>query len=162
MKQLTLILVCAASLFISCKKEYHIHPGGLNPEKLLVSNVWQVQKLTSSQGNTLWHYVRGGQDNNFNYDGDYLDFEADGTGTYSAGALYDITWEFTNADKSELTYVIRNYANGQPADGIDLTVKMENVHLAPDSFKYAEIYTNENGVSAVSSVYRTPYINKTK
>lgn len=148
-------------LFISCKKEHYHHPDHKNADELLTANEWIIEEITSSQSNELLYYKRGGQNNNVDFSLNALTFHAGGTGNYTDGSnMYDINWQFTNSDKTELSYFIHDYANGAPAPGLSMEVKLENVHLTKSSFKYAEIYTNENGVAAVSSVHRIPAENK--
>jgi hypothetical protein len=148
-------------ILISCKKEHYHHPNHKNSEKLLTANDWIIEEITSSQSNELLYYKRGGQDNNVDFTHNSITFDENGTGNYTDGSnLYNITWQFTNSDKTELSYFIQDYANGSPAPGLSMEVKLENVYLSHTSFKYAEIYTNENGVSAVSSVHRIPAENK--
>lgn len=109
------------------------------------------------QNNFITRYDRGSQDNNWNYDNDYLKFEKNGSGTYTAGDdVYNISWQFANTDKTEITYTLHDYANGQPTPGTDLDIKLENVFISENSFRYAELYTNENGTITICSVYREP------
>lgn len=156
MKKLLAVLLISA-LFIACKKDGHHPPGKNQPtrDSLLVSNVWQIQKIHVLQNNVVLFYERGGQNNDYNYDNDFLKFEKNGTGTYTAGStVYNITWHFDNVGRTELTYLLHEYANGQPSPGIDLEIKLENIFLSESSFRYAELYTNENGTETISSVYR--------
>lgn len=157
MKQL-FVLLCLSTFIISCKKDSDDPPQtAISRDSILVSRIWQMQKIHVLQNNTLLFYQRGGQNNSWNYDNDYLKFEKDGSGTYTAGSdVYDITWQFDNSDKTEISYTLHDYANGHPEDGIDLEIKLENVYLSETSFRYAELYTNENGTHAICSVYREP------
>lgn len=158
MKQI-FALILISSLIISCKKNNEEPPPQvpITRDSMLISNVWQIQHIHVLQNSTIYKYDRDGQNNTYNYNNDYIKFERDGTGSYSAGNdYYQITWQFDNSDKTELTYTIYNYANGQPQDGINLDVKLENVFLSETSFRYAEIYTNLNGANTVCSVYREP------
>lgn len=155
MKKLFALLVLSATL-LGCRKDSPFNPDSYKPEKLIVNKQWQIQKITSAQSNTLFYYERGGQ-SNWDYSQNLLLFKPDGTGEYTDGSnLYEITWEFTNSAKDELSYVIEDYANGQPAPGLSMEVELENINVTATSLKYAEIYTNENGSPAVSSVHRIP------
>ena len=156
MKSLFAVLLISA-FFIACKKDGDHPPSKNEPtrDSLLVSNVWQIQKIHVLQNNVVLFYERGGQNNDYNYDNDYLKFEKDGTGTYTAGGnVYNITWQFDNVSRTELTYLLHDYANGQPWPGVDLEIKLENIFLSESSFRYAELYTNENGTETICSVYR--------
>lgn len=157
MKQVFFALLLGVA-FVSCKKDYPYNPHGQeNRDNLIAKNVWQIQHIYTVQNNVEFIYERGGQNNTFNYDNDYLSFEKNGTGTYEAGNdQYVIAWQWDNTSKTELTFTIHDYANGQPAQGIDLIVKLENIYLSETSFRYAEIYTNQNGTNTVGSVYRQP------
>ena len=151
MKQIIFALLLGVA-FVSCKKDFPNNPHGReNRDNLIAKNVWQIQQIYTVQNNVEFFYERGGQNNTFNYDNDYLSFEKNGTGTYEAGSdQYNINWQWDNTDKTELSFTIHDYANGQPAQGIDLVVKLENVYLSETSFRYAEIYTNENGGCSVA------------
>ena len=153
-------LLLLGSIVSSCNKHLPDFPKvEVSRDSLIVSNTWQIRHIYSVQNNTVFFYERGGQNNTWNYDNDFLEFEKDGTGTYTAGSSnYNITWQFDNADKTELSYTIYDYANEQPNVGLNHNAKLENVFLSFTSFRYAEIYTNENGTHTVSSVYREPKI----
>src|ERR1700755_3059964 len=141
MKQLIFIFFCSFALF-SCKKDTSTPPPAteISRDSLLVSNIWQGPHIRVLQNNTMISYDRGGSDNTFNYDHDYLEFKKDGTGTYSAGNdVYNISWRFDNAAKTEMSYTLFDYADGAPHDGINLELKLENVFLSENSFRYAEI-----------------------
>jgi hypothetical protein len=153
-------LILLGTALISCNKHLPDFPQvEVSRDSLIVSNTWQIKHIYSVQNNVVFFYERGGQDNTWNFDNDFLKFNKGGTGTYKTGSThYDITWQFDNDDKTELSYVIYNYANGQPSTGLNHSVKLENVFLSYTSFRYSEIYTNENGTHTVSSVYREPKI----
>jgi hypothetical protein len=151
-------LILLSSIIISCKKDNDDPPESvISRDSILVSRVWQIKHIRVLQNNFIIRYDRGGQDNNWNYDNDYFKFEKNGTGSYTAGNdVYDISWQFDNSDKTELSYTIHDYSNGQPAEGFDLDVKLENVFISENSLRYAELYTNDNGTNTISSVYREP------
>ena len=158
MKQI-LCLILLSALVISCKKDSNDPPEVvISRDSLLVSNAWQMQQITFVQNDgTVLFYERGGQNNTWNYDNDYLKFEKNGTGSYNAGTQqFELTWQFDNSDKTELSYTIHNYANGGPQQGSNLDIKLENVYLSESSFRYAELYSNENGTQTISSVSREP------
>ena len=154
MKRFLTLYLLVALLSVSCKKDSPSPPAKTN-EDLLVDIIWKTEQITSAQENAFIYYKRGGSNNTFNYDNYDLKFNKDGTGKYTTGdIIYDITWEFTNVGDSELTYIIHNYANGSPENGINLEVRLENIYLNETTFKYAELYTNNNGKSVISSVIR--------
>lgn len=158
MKQI-LGLILISLLLISCKKNNEEPPPQvpITRDSMLISNVWQIKHIHVLQNSTVYKYERGSQNNTYNYNNDYIEFEKNGAGKYTAGNdIYDITWQFNNSEKTELTYTIYDYANGLPQEGNNLDVKLENVFLSETSFRYAEIYTNLNGANAVCSVYREP------
>jgi hypothetical protein len=161
MKQI-LGLILLTSLVVSCKKDANDPPEVIiSRDSLLVSNTWQMQQINVVQNDgTVLFYKRGGQNNSWNYDDDYLKFERNGTGIYNAGTQqYEITWQFDNSDKTELSYTIHNYSNGGPQENSSLDIKLENVYLSESSFRYAELYTNENGTQTICSVYREPKLS---
>ena len=157
MKQLfTLILL--ASLFTSCKKDSDPPPEVvISRDSLLVSHAWQVQQINEIQGSMRISYVRGSQNNSWNYDEDFWKFEKNGTGIYHTSTHeYDISWQFDNVDKTELSYTLHDYANGGPQEGVDLQIKFENIYLSSTNFRFTELYTNLNGSHTISSVYCEP------
>ena len=125
MKSLFAALMIFA-LFTACKKDRDYPPAKNEPtrDSLLVSNIWQIQKIHVLQNNVVLFYERGGQNNDYNYDNDFLKFEKNGTGTYTAGSdVYNITWHFDNTARTEFKegagyrYVIgRVIIYAEPAD----------------------------------------------
>lgn len=156
MKKYFLLLLVVSLSLLSCTKELE------TPEKditeLLVGVSWKIHELTFVQNNTLFYYLRGGQNNTANYfDGDVLKFNDDQTGTYSTGAVtYEISWEFKSEDKKALSYIIFDYDKGAPKTGVNTEVRLENISLTENKFRYAEIYTNSEQKSTISSVTRIP------
>lgn len=148
--------ILSSVIVLSCTREFP-QPPERDIMTLLTQSVWRIEQTYSIQNNTVFFYKRGGQNNTFNYDSDFLEFERDGTGTYTAGNnSYVIDWTFDNSAKTEISYTIHDYANGQPAQGEELDVKLENVVVTFNSFRYAEIYTNIGGTHSVGSTYREP------
>lgn len=150
------LCISISALFLACTREFP-QPPERDTITLLTQSLWRIDQSYSVQNNTVFFYKRGGQNNTFNYDNDFLKFEKDGTGTYSAGNnTYEIDWQFATSAKTELSFTIHNYANGQPSQGDDLLVRLENLVVTFNSLRYAEIYKNKNGTNSVGSVYREP------
>ena len=152
---LTLAAIFAIVIsFFACDKDVNERPN-LDRTYLLTSSAWQIKHIRVVQTGQDFVYDRGGSNNTFDFTNDYLEFQKDGSGTYWAGNdQYEISWQFDNSEKSELTYTIYNYADGHPQPGTDHLVKLENVFLSETSFRYAELYTNNNGSHSAASVYR--------
>ena len=97
-------------------------------------------------------YKRGGSTNTNNYDDDKITFLANGTGTYSPtpAQTLNITWEFTNSEKTKMDIIITFSAS------IILTLKCSEVELSDNRFFCVSHYTNPSSQPVLSSVYRTP------
>ncbi|MBL7699008.1 MAG: hypothetical protein JNK79_12665 [Chitinophagaceae bacterium] len=153
MKQILLSFLAISFLFIACNKDDDEpqQPQVKDRMELLTSVAWQIDHLYQVQGGQKAYYDRGGSNNTYNYGSDLLKFNTDGSGTYttSAGNSYTIEWQFDNAGKTEISYTINGFPNGS------LDIKLENVFLDENNFRYAEMYTN-NGLHTGGSVYRTP------
>lgn len=106
--------------------------------------------LNQSQGGNKAFYDRGGSNNTHDYGNDLLQFNTNGSGTYttSAGDSYTIAWQFDNGEKTELSYTISDF-NG------NLTIKLENILLDENNFRYSEMYGTGNNYSG-GSIYRIP------
>lgn len=121
-------------------------------EEYLTAKSWLVDELTYLQNNTVTNYKRSSGSPAFK--NDRLLFKTDGTGVYTNtySQNFDITWQFTDVEKSKISMVIKNYSGGGAA-ATNTTVKMENVNVKENSFKYTEIYAT-GSVNTMSSVYR--------
>src|SRR5688572_4799509 len=77
-------------------------------EELLTHHTWKMEELTQVENNAQIYYKRGGTTNTHNFDNDKITFLADGTGNYSPTPTqnFSITWEFTNASKTQMNIVI--------------------------------------------------------
>ena len=149
-------LILLSSVIISCKKDNNDPPESvISRDSILVSRIWQMEHIRVLQNNVITRYDRGSQNNTWNYDNDYLKFDKNGSGTYTAGNdVYDISWQFANSDKTEIEYTLHDYSNGQPSEGVDMEIKLENVFISENSLRYSELYTNDNGTNTICSVFR--------
>jgi hypothetical protein len=139
---------------VSCKK-------ALDPviekkvQDLLVNKNWNMDEITYVEDNTLFYYLRGGQNNTAHFDSNILLFKEDKNGIYIDGNVtYDITWQFVGNDYTKLNYTIYNYYKGAPKQGTNSVINLENVNLSESFFKYAEIYSHDSQKSIISSVKR--------
>ena len=151
LKSLAIALLFTTA-FIACKKDKEDPEPTPETDRtvLLTQNSWQIRHLNQSQGGDKWYYDRGGSNNTHDYGNDLLQFNTDGSGTYttSAGNSYTISWQFDNSDKTELTYTINGF-NG------NLAIKLENIFLDENNFRYSEMYGTGTNYSG-GSIYRIP------
>lgn len=153
MKHLTYSFLTLLILFIACKKD------DVDPEpppvkdrtELLTGSSWQIKHLNQAQSGQKTYYDRGGGNNTYDYDDDLLKFNTDGSGIYttSTGVNYNFTWQFDNTDKTELSYTLAGYGNGS------LAIKLENIFLDENNFRYSEMYMFGSSYSG-GSIYRMP------
>lgn len=156
MKRLLLFSAILTSISVfSCTKD-NTPVKTKSVEDYLVGKSWKIQEITFVQNNQLYYYLRGGSGNTASFPNDVLVFNADGTGTYTttAGDSFHTTWDFQDSEKSKINYTVYDYDAGAAKTGSNLVVRMENVNVSDSTLKYAEIYTNGNGNSIISSVER--------
>ena len=121
-------------------------------EVLLTHHTWKMEELTQVENNTQIYYKRGGTTNTHNFDNDKITFLADGTGNYSPTPAqnFNITWEFTNASKTQMNIVITFSAS------LVTTLKCTELQLTQDRFFCVTSYSNASAQPVLGSVYRTP------
>lgn len=148
-------ILMAALGFLSCSKDNTSAPTAPTVDSLLIGKTWKIQSITFVSNNILYYYTMGASGNTADFSKDAIVFNKDLTGSYTAGVnTYNITWQFTDAEKSKIKYTILNYDKGLPKSGVNLVVTWENVVLTTSTLKYAEIYTNSDGNSVISSAVR--------
>lgn len=108
---------------------------------------WQVQESRVIDGNNMFYYQRGGQENTINFDDDQYMFNADKTGIYFYnGQQYKFNWKFLDAEKTKMEMTILY--------PVPLIVNLENVSISASSFKYTRMQ-KVNGVNYVAVESRT-------
>ncbi len=124
-----------------------------DPAELLINKAWRVSELTFVSHDELFYYKRGGSRNTWDFTYDVITFNADGTGSYAnlKESTFQIKWQFMDEGKTKLRYTILDYDMGVKGSGVNLVVNWENVFLSPKTLHYAEIYTNSDGNSIISS-----------
>src|SRR5215471_18623405 len=65
---------------------------------ILTANSWKAKEDRALVGSTFLYYFRGGSNNTFNLDNEYITFNANNTGVYTAndGTQSTFTWNFTD------------------------------------------------------------------
>ncbi|MGN6293013.1 MAG: hypothetical protein ACTHMV_09745 [Chitinophagaceae bacterium] len=150
------VLIALSFASISCSKDEKEPqtptPTVKTPEEYLTAKTWLVDELTYLQSNTLTNYKRSSGSPAFR--NDKLTFKTDGTGKYNNtyNEQFDITWQFSDAEKSKINMVIKGYSNGGPA-ATNQSIILENVNVKESSLKYTEIYLTGT-LYTMSSVYR--------
>lgn len=149
-----LMALCIVTLSCSKDEDEPETPAPKTVEEYLTAKTWMVDELTYLQNNTLTNYKRSSGSPAYQYD--RLLFKTGGTGVYTNTykEQFDITWQFTDVEKSKVTMVIKNYYAGGPA-ATNQTIKLENVNVKDNSLKYSEIYAN-GSTQTMTSVYRIP------
>ena len=155
MKRTLLLSVVMSTLIMisSCSKD-HDEPSTQTktPEELLTQHVWKMEEITQVENNTQIFYKRGGNTNTNNFDNDKITFLTNGTGTYSPtpAQTLNLTWQFTNSEKTKMNIVITFSASTV------LTLKCSEVDLSDNRFFCVNNYTNTSSQPILASVYRTP------
>jgi len=150
-----LFLFIAFSLVISsCSKDNDEPPTTTTKttEELLTQHPWKMEEITQVENNTQIYYKRGGTTNTNNFDNDKITFLANGTGTYSPTPAQNLnlTWQFTNSEKTKMNIVITFSASTV------LTLKCSELDLSDNRFFCVNNYTNTSSQPVLASVYRTP------
>jgi len=124
----------------------------ISKEELLTHHTWKMQEITQAENNSQIYYKRGGVANTHNFDNDKITFLANGTGNYSPTPAqnFNITWSFTNAEKTQMNIVITFNSS------LINTLKCTELELEENRFFCVTSYTNENAQPVLGSVYRTP------
>ena len=106
--------------------------------QLITANSWKVQEIRGVEANTLLYYSRGGSNNTENFDIEYITFNANKTGTYfdGVGTTHPITWDFSNAELTKLTFVVQN-----PAPIPSQTVVYENLRYKNGALHFDQYWT---------------------
>lgn len=147
-------LICSLGillLFQSCTKD-DSDTVVATKEELLTNHTWKMEELTQVENNTQIYYKRGGTTNTHNFDNDKITFVVDGTGSYSPtpSQNFNITWEFTNASKTQMNIVITF------SPSLITTLKCTELEITEQRFFCVTNYTNASNQPVLGSVYRTP------
>ena len=111
-------------------------------ESTLTAVTWKVDESKVIDGNNMFSYKRGAQENTINFDNDYYKFSNDNTGVYSFnGHDYKFNWKYLDAEKARIEMVIL-----YPSP---LIVSLENVTLTATSLKYTRLQ-KVNGLNFVA------------
>jgi hypothetical protein len=143
----TVLLLCSLQFgFSSCKKETPIPV--MDTVLVLTSKEWKIDEIRFLQNDVPYFYKRGAAGNSANFDNEYIKFNSDFTGTYSADGLsYNITWSFKNGDKTKIEYTV--------LFSTPMLVNMENIIYNESYFKYSEYY-QKNNIYSLATVSRVP------
>lgn len=152
MKIAVLLSSALLSMFLlqSCSKDSD--DVGKSREVLLTQHTWKMEEITQVENNTQIYYKRGGSTNTNNFDNDKITFVTGGTGTYSPtpSETFNITWQFTNTEKTAMNIVI----SFTPT--LTTTLKCSELDLTENRFFCVTSFTNATGKPVLGSVYRTP------
>lgn len=123
--------------------------------QLLTATSWRVQEMRGVIGNSILYYVRGGVNNTENYDHEYITFRPDKSGVLfdAAGAMHQITWNFTNSKNTEITMVVQN-----PFPMASQTVVYENIRYKDRALHFDQYWTYNN-INSHAHLVRTPKAN---
>lgn len=139
MKFRTLILTLTSALLItfsfSCNKDEVSSPLTKSNEEILLSTPWKLQHIRGVNANQIINYKRGSNGNTENLDNESILFKQDKTGVYTAnnGNQHPFTWEFTNAEKSQIVWQV----NFTPA----VSITWDVYEFEENSLKYSEYFT---------------------
>lgn len=106
------LLVLATFLISGCSKDDNNDDNeqpALTAKQKLTAHTWQVEETYQNLTGTRIHYLRGGENTSgVNMGAIRLKFNADGTGTNTdvSGTTYNMTWNFTSAEESDLRLII--------------------------------------------------------
>jgi len=110
----------------------------------------RYSQVNTSGGGATYYYKRGVTGNISNLDNESVQFATNNTGTFTLGTtISPITWQFTNADKTDLQWVI-NYSPGNTQ-----TVNWNNVTITASALSYGEYYTATGGVGSIGIATQT-------
>ncbi len=119
----------------------------INSGSLLTSVNWQVDESRGMDGNNMFYYKRGGEENSINFDNDTYKFNTDNTGIYFYnGQEYKFNWNYENDEKTKIKMVIL-----YPSP---LIVNLENIVLTATIFKYTRLQ-KVNGINFMAIETRT-------
>jgi len=124
----------------------------ISKEEILTHHTWKIEELNQVENNAQIYYKRGGLSNTNNLDDDKITFLADGTGSYSptSSENYDITWEFTDATKTQMDIIITF------SPSLITTVKCMELDITERRFFCVANYLNASHQPVLGTVYRTP------
>jgi hypothetical protein len=121
-------------------------------EELLTEHTWKLEEITQVENNAQIYYKRGGESNTHNFDNDKLTFLTNGTGTYSPTPeqAFDITWRFTNVQKTVMDIVITF------SPSLITSLRCSKLELTRNSFSCITNFRNASNQPVRGTVYRTP------
>ncbi len=105
--------------------------------QILTSNTWIIQYIRSVTDNTIVYYTRGGSSTE-NFDAEYLLFNSNLTGTLvdPTGASHTMTWSWSNATNTQLTFITSN-----PSPEPSQTTIWDNLRMKGDSLLCDQYFT---------------------
>lgn len=117
---------------------------------ILTANPWKLLELRTNNAGTFDYYLRGGTSNTQDFTNEYMTFNSNNTGTYTAnnGTQTSFTWNFTDATNKKILWVINL--------GTPLTITWENILYDDGQLRYTEYYTFQNGGNVLSEGIRIP------
>ncbi len=141
-----LLLTC---IVISCSKDNGNTTTTKAPEEILTESIWRLDEIRFLQNNTPYYYKRGQTGDVLGFDSESIKFNVDKTGTYKSGNTYNLSWDFADATKTKIRYVI-NYPT-------PLTVNWENIKYSETLIEYTEYY---NKAALIHWLLQEGFINK--
>jgi len=116
---------------------------------IFTAHPWKIKEIRALVGSNYIYYVRGGSSNTQNLDNEYITFNANNTGVYTAndGSQNSLTWNFTDATNTRIVWL---WNLPQPVN-----VTWENIVYDDGAIRYTEYFT-QFGVNILSSAIRIP------
>lgn len=120
--------------------------------QLLTGTSWKVQEMRGVVGGAITYYLRGGSSNTENFDNEYITFNSNKTGIYfdANNAMHQMTWDFSNANNTKLTFIVSNPSPLPPQ-----TTIWENLRYKNGALLYDQYWTYNN-VNAHAQAVRIP------
>lgn len=120
---------------------------------ILTANKWRSQEIRGVIGNDTIVYQRGGTNNTQDYDNEYIQFNADGTGILydAAGTTHQTTWSFSDSSHTKLTFIVFN-----PAPIPSQTVTYDNLRYKNKALLFDQ-YWSYQGINSHAQLIRVSY-----
>lgn len=108
---------------------------------------WKMEESRVIEGDKMFNYKRGNNNNSINFDNDFYKFNPNNTGTYFFnGQQYNFSWKYMDKEKTKIEMQIL-----YPTP---LIVNLENITLSATSFRYTRLQ-KVNGINIVAIESRT-------
>lgn len=144
---LMLAFACLVLGFASCKKD-ETKPPEKSTIELLTAHTWQIDEIRFLQQNIPYYYKRGGNNNNANFDIEYIKFKTDKTGERSDNnEIYPLTWDFVDGNQNKIRMVVQEKS--------EVILFWDIIVLKDRVLKYSEYY-NRQGTNSLASATRVP------